>query len=162
MYVLPIPKEVTKTVITDEAITTTTITPIVGRGLSLEMREAKLQDLWKQLDVLESLFFEEAPNYFLPNLSLADVTVFPTIVYMEYYLVRVFDWSTDNDLFFMRPKLKSWFQFLSKHYVAFTKVKKEMIDELNMSETVQADIISIKEDIASEEGRKRQWKGFGK
>ena len=160
MYVGPLPKAVTITAKTKTGVTQSTKTPIVKRALSLEMRVAKLNDLWKQLDVLESMFLVGS-GHFVGNMSLADLTVFPSMVYMEYYLVKVFDWSIDGDVFFKRPKLKNWYYSQCCRLQAFLKVKEEILVALAASENVQDAIVAIKADIVSEEGIAYKWKGFG-
>ena len=70
-------------------------------------RAAKLAEIWKQLTWLE----EQCRGKYLAgdHLSHADLTWFPTAVFMEFMLPRVFDWPT---IFHERkhfPKLTAWF-----------------------------------------------------
>jgi len=66
-----------------------------ARAMDLPARAAKLLEIWKQLSWLE---FEAArhkaagPHLLGEQLSLADLTWFPTCVFMEFMLPKVFDW----------------------------------------------------------------------
>mmetsp|Transcript_55367 Transcript_55367/g.177598 ORF Transcript_55367/g.177598 Transcript_55367/m.177598 type:complete len:579 (+) Transcript_55367:50-1786(+) len=61
-----------------------------ARGMDVEARAAKLTEIWKQLVWLEAAIV--GPHLVGSELSLADFTWFPTCVFMEFMLPRVFDW----------------------------------------------------------------------
>ena len=63
--------------------------------------------------------WDEVDNgYFLggTELTLADLTLFPTFVFMCFYMPRVFGWDEDNGssptgkgVFYKRPHLRDWY-----------------------------------------------------
>ena len=60
---------------------------------------------WKQLDVLESLML--GAYVCGDQLTLADMTLFPTLVFFLFFTPRVFGWAADA-VFYKRPKLRRW------------------------------------------------------
>jgi len=89
------------------------------RELDAPTRAAKLAEVWHQLDLLEKLVKE--PFAAGEALSLADLALFPTFVYFDFYLPRVFA----SDAWHGRPKLAAWFKRL-KAFPAFARVVSEM------------------------------------
>uniref|UniRef100_A0A0G4I7Z5 GST C-terminal domain-containing protein n=1 Tax=Chromera velia CCMP2878 TaxID=1169474 RepID=A0A0G4I7Z5_9ALVE len=82
-----------------------------GRVMGLEERALKLKDLDLQLSVLDEIASRgEGPYLCGEQLSLADLTLFPTFCYINFLLPRVFDWP---DPFYRSPFLGRWFRFLS-------------------------------------------------
>ena len=77
------------------------------RWIGRPERAAKLAECWKQLDVLESLL--RAPFFCGASPSLADLTIYPTVVFFVFFAPRVFDWE-DGAVFHGRPKLAAWFE----------------------------------------------------
>lgn len=81
------------------------------RGMSIEARAAKLAELWKQLTWLDN-FMVGNPFLAGDHLTLADLTWYPTCVFMEYLLPRVFDWPqifiADADATPI-PRLAQWY-----------------------------------------------------
>lgn len=66
-----------------------------ARGIDAAARAAKVAELWKQLSWLEATIQQQnspQPSLLADGLSLADFTWFPTCVFMEYLLPRVFGW----------------------------------------------------------------------
>lgn len=90
-----------------------------ARGMSHETRAAKLAEIWRQLHWLEdqaSTAEAEAaggPHLLGAELTLADLTWFPTCVFMEFMLPRVFQWpalfdaAAGGDTPF--PALAAWY-----------------------------------------------------
>ncbi|KAL3763775.1 hypothetical protein ACHAW5_000348 [Stephanodiscus triporus] len=113
------------------------------RGLSPEMRAAKLADVWRQLDVLESHCTCD-PYLSGSTLSLADVTLLPTAFYVVYYGPRSFGWE-DDAVWTGRPKLRGWYYdaMLELHEEARTIVG-GMREALDGSADVRARIDSIR------------------
>mmetsp|Transcript_22741 Transcript_22741/g.53060 ORF Transcript_22741/g.53060 Transcript_22741/m.53060 type:complete len:276 (+) Transcript_22741:97-924(+) len=83
------------------------------RALDRRSRSAKLAEIWKQLTWLESEV--SSPYMAGDRLTHADLTWYPTCIFMEYMLPRVFEWPEvfhEQEHF---PKLTQWFEGLSKH-----------------------------------------------
>ena len=74
-----------------------------GRVIDRPTRAAKLAEIWKQLDVLEGLL--RSPFFCGGQMTLADLTVYPTFVFFRFMLPHVFRWP---DVFHGRPKLRQW------------------------------------------------------
>lgn len=70
----------------------------VARGMDLPTRAAKVAELWRQLSWLEQQVAAvqktpaRGPHLLGEQLTLADLTWFPTCVFMEFMLPRVFGW----------------------------------------------------------------------
>ncbi|WIA30397.1 hypothetical protein OEZ86_000482 [Tetradesmus obliquus] len=82
------------------------ITPIQAcmyRKMEAGERAALLQQLVKQLDVLEGICV--GPYIAGPDITTGDSALFPTVVIMTYILPRYFGW---RDVFAGRPKLAAW------------------------------------------------------
>ena len=79
------------------------------RSVDVASREAKIAEIWKQLAWLEA----NAAGPFLVGAepSLADLTWFPTCVFMEFMLPRVFAWADPFDGAGPTPfpKLAAWY-----------------------------------------------------
>lgn len=87
----------------------------VARGMDLHARSAKLAEIWKQLSWIEAQpTLGQGPHLCGEQLTLADLTWFPTAVFMEFMLPRVFGWpqlfSSDASTPF--PKLAGWYERL--------------------------------------------------
>jgi len=80
---------------------------VTTRWIDRPTRAAKLRECWKQLDVLESLC--RGPFFCGDDVSLADLTVFPTVIFFLFFTPRVFGWE-DGAVFHGRPRLKYWFE----------------------------------------------------
>jgi len=64
-----------------------------ARGMDLPTREAKVREIWKQLNWLErQAAGAGGPHLAGEQLTLADLTWFPTCVFMEFMLPKVFGW----------------------------------------------------------------------
>lgn len=75
-------------------------------------RGSKLAEIWKQLSWLEDQISEDGPFMAGEDISHADLTWFPTAIFMEFMLPRVFDWPKifhETEHF---PKLTKWFENL--------------------------------------------------
>ena len=75
-------------------------------------RGSKLAEIWKQLTWLEDQISEDGPFMAGDEISHADLTWFPTAIFMEFMLPRVFDWPKifhEKENF---PKLTKWFENL--------------------------------------------------
>jgi len=77
-----------------------------ARGMDLPTRAAKLGEIWRQLNWLErevAAGARDGPFLMGAQLTLADLTWFPTCVFMEYMLPRVFGWPHLFDLSASEP-----------------------------------------------------------
>ncbi|KAL3932875.1 MAG: hypothetical protein SGPRY_000524, partial [Prymnesium sp.] len=92
-------------------------------------RAAKLRELDKQLDVLESLI--KGPYAAGTSLTEADFALFPTLAcFMSYLPPALFDWPNPMDDEKRRPKLKAWLEHVGM-LPAAQKVKAEIMDVLH-------------------------------
>ena len=66
-----------------------------ARTIDRPSRAAKIQELYKQLIWLEENMSSEGPYLAGEDLSLADFTWYPTTIFMEFMLPRVFGWPGD-------------------------------------------------------------------
>ena len=103
-----------------------------ARGMDLPTRAAKLGEIWKQLHWLEAAC-EEGGAYMLGSqLTLADLTWFPTCTFMEYMLPRVFGWPQLFDLLATDPaptpfpKLARWYSELLERHPPFASVRSDI------------------------------------
>ncbi|KAL3920686.1 MAG: hypothetical protein SGPRY_005165 [Prymnesium sp.] len=100
-----------------------------ARGMDAPTRAAKIAELWKQLCWLE----ENCGGKYLvpctPHTTLADLTWFPTCVFMEYMLPRVFGWPQifEPSAHTPFPKLANWYSGL-KQEACFAQVHSEIWD----------------------------------
>lgn len=84
------------------------ITPIQGcmyRALNIKLRSEQIQELARQLDVLESSI--TGPFVLGQQISHADGALFPTLTWMNNILPRIFGWKS---VFTGRPKLQQLFE----------------------------------------------------
>lgn len=96
------------------------------RCMSNEIRAKKLAEIFKQLTWLEAQI--KAPYMAGDRLTHADFTWFPTCVFMEYMLPRVFGWPEvfrEDKVF---PKLAKWYSNLDKSNPIFTSCRKDIWD----------------------------------
>jgi len=99
-----------------------------ARGMDAETRAAKVAELWKQLSWLEK---DCAAEPWLvadcAHVSLADFTWFPTCVFMEFMLPRVFGWNPpfEEGPTTPFPKLARWYTGL-KAKPSFANVHEEI------------------------------------
>ena len=106
-----------------------------ARGMDLPTREAKIGEIWRQLNWLEaqvaSIHAEAGGSYLLgQQLTLADFTWFPTCVFMEFLLPRVFGWADpfaigDATPF---PSLARWYTSLREGFEPFKQARAEIWD----------------------------------
>jgi glutathione S-transferase len=87
-----------------------------ARGMDLPTRAAKTRELWKQLSWLESVT-DDRPYLAGDNLSLADLTWFPTAVFMDYLLPRSLGWDpvfvpAGDEAASPFPKIARWYSRL--------------------------------------------------
>lgn len=79
-----------------------------ARAMDRPTRAAKIAELWKQMKFLEDTSLC-SPHLCGEQLTLADFTWFPTCVFIEYMLPRVFGWDIlANTAEF--PKLAAWYK----------------------------------------------------
>ena len=100
------------------------------RTMTTEVRAAKLAELFQQLVWLEGM--AQGPFLVGGRITHADITWFPTAVFMELLLPRVFDWTpvfhetkVNKDF----PKIGKWFQCCMKEE-HFAKTRKEIRETL--------------------------------
>ena len=106
-----------------------------ARGMDIQTRAAKLQELWKQLTWLED-YIQGDGNYLVKAMdrpSLADLTWYPTCVFMEFMLPRVFRWPHLFDPAIGEtsptPRLATWFHHLTTNdHPAFPKTRDMILE----------------------------------
>jgi len=93
-----------------------------ARGMDAATRAAKVGELWKQLLWLES----QAGSPYLvggcDKLTLADLTWFPTCVFMEYMLPRCFGWLPPFEAGSPFPRLAAWYSGVQAAHPEFEAV----------------------------------------
>ncbi|KAL9178891.1 hypothetical protein ACHAXT_011864 [Thalassiosira profunda] len=117
-----------------------------ARGMDSAARAAKLGELWRQLCWLEAEVgktkkktgknntraIETTCHLLGEQLTLADFTWFPTCVFMEYILPRVFGWPHlfDPDARHPAPtpfpNLAEWYNAMQRAYPEFVKVRDDI------------------------------------
>lgn len=95
------------------------------RVMKLDTRAKKLAEIWKQLTWLESQV--KGPYLAGDRITHADMTWFPTAIFMEFMLPRVYEWpeifhETDNF-----PKLTTWHAKCMKNPI-FARIRGEIWD----------------------------------
>ena len=107
-----------------------------ARGMDLQTRAAKLGEIWRQLSWLEAEARKEAhggPHLLGADLTLADLTWFPTCVFMEFMLPRVFGWPALFDPHATSPAptpfpaLASWYTAMQSSSAAFRSVRTDIL-----------------------------------
>uniref|UniRef100_A0A7S3JSX8 GST N-terminal domain-containing protein n=1 Tax=Aureoumbra lagunensis TaxID=44058 RepID=A0A7S3JSX8_9STRA len=104
------------------------------RAMSVSDRAAKLKELWSQLVWLDK-YLIGTPYLVSNSLSLADLTWYPTCVFMEFMLPRVFDWPqlfyhprNNNEHHSPVPRLARWFSFLTSQHDAFASTRNTILE----------------------------------
>merc|ERR1719198_743216 len=88
-------------------------------------RAAKLAELWKQLTWLNE--HVKGPYLAGDRITHADMTWYPTAIFMEFMLPRIFSWP---ELFHEHqhfPRLSTWFAECGKNEI-FSNVRQEIWD----------------------------------
>ncbi len=97
-----------------------------ARAMDRPTRAAKLNEIRHQLRWLED-HAVLSPYLAHATLTLADMTWFPTLVFMEFMLPRVFGWP---DLFAdgapQLPRVAAWYQRLQREHPEFAEVREEI------------------------------------
>lgn len=96
-------------------------------------RKSAINELMKQLRGIENLlqsFDNKFPhlkgNFLCGNeISLADATLFPTVVFCVFMLPQFFNIQTNE---FIGPLLQKWFEFLSSE-VSYTRIVRQEIEK---------------------------------
>lgn len=89
-------------------------------------RKDAIAELVKQLENIDNLITEEGLYLCGDEVSLADATVFPTMVFCDYMLPK-FDVSPA-----LPPKLSRWFDAVSSQDLDFAKIKEEITGALRV------------------------------
>ena len=114
-----------------------------ARGMDVSTRAAKLGELWRQLCWLEAEVGRTAKkttscdsgascHLLGEQLTLADLTWFPTFTFMEYILPRVFGWphifdpDTKHPAPTPFPNLASWYTNMQQTHPEFSKVRDDI------------------------------------
>lgn len=95
------------------------------RAMDRPTRAAKLAEIWKQLTWLEE--HVKGPYMAGEELSVADMTWYPTCIFMEFMLPKVFSWPEVFREAEHFPKLSAWFSRLSEDPV-FASTRQEIWD----------------------------------
>eukprot|EP00931_Biecheleriopsis_adriatica_P090863 TRINITY_DN64782_c0_g1_i1.p1 TRINITY_DN64782_c0_g1~~TRINITY_DN64782_c0_g1_i1.p1 ORF type:complete len:280 (-),score=57.47 TRINITY_DN64782_c0_g1_i1:107-946(-) len=118
-----------------------------ARGMDLQTRAAKLAEIWKQLTWLNEHLV--GPYLVGPEVTLADFTWFPTTIFMEFMLPRVFGWP---DIFRESsgpfPNIACWWMKLSEE-PSFKTVRQQIYDYWEDLEG-QGQFKPIQEEIAAD------------
>merc|ERR550525_641320 len=97
-----------------------------ARGMDLPTRAAKFAELWKQLSWLDSMVV--GPYLVGEQLTLADLTWFPTTIFMEFMLPRVFGWpDIFRGLEGPLPAVARWWTKISEE-PAFKEVRQQIFE----------------------------------
>jgi len=128
-----------------------------ARGMNLGTRAAKMAELWKQLNALEAIATRQPSSQYLAGgmLTLADMTWFPTCVFFEYMLPRIFKWpelfdtsATSRTPF---PALAAWYSQL-REQPAFAAVHRDIWGHWTRMEAA-GQFVPILQELASPEAR---------
>jgi len=95
------------------------------RCMDKATRSAKLAEIWKQLSWLEENV--QGPYMAGDHVTIADMTWYPTCIFMEFMLPRVFCWPA---IFYEKehfPKLTEWFAKMAED-PAFRETRKDIWD----------------------------------
>lgn len=111
MYLTPVPTEACplRRVMPDRAV-----------------RAAKIAELWNQLAYLNDHI--RGPCIMGNQMTLADFTWFPTTIYMEFMLPRVFGWRNVFRDAHILPNLNKWWTNLVENHEEFAAVRQEIWD----------------------------------
>jgi len=113
------------------------------RIMDANTRSAKVAELFKQLTWLESN--AKGPWLCGDQMTHADLTWFPTCIFMEFMLPRVFEWGNifyETDVF---PKITAWFALCLEN-AHFAGVRKQIYDHWTLKEE-EGMFKAVKEDI---------------
>ena len=124
-----------------------------ARGMDLKTRAAKVAEIWKQLNWLEG-YAEPGDSYLCgAELTLADFTWFPTCVFMEYMLPKVFSWPDPFDPAVSEfPKVAAWYRHCQAD-AAFEETRAE-IWEYWVDMDAKGQFEPIKAELAANPDRK--------
>jgi len=82
-----------------------------ARAMDIDTRAAKLRELWQHLVWMEENM-DASPFLVGDQMTLADMTWFPTTIFMEFLLPRVFGWHDIFNEGGTFPKFTKWFTHL--------------------------------------------------
>ncbi|CEM05689.1 unnamed protein product [Vitrella brassicaformis CCMP3155] len=86
-------------------------------------RQAALSELKRQLETVEACVSPDGPYITGSEISLADATLFPTMVFITYILPEQFGWQPADVL---PPKLARWFQWMQANEPSAKRVFDEI------------------------------------
>jgi len=118
-----------------------------ARGMDVDTRAAKCKELWKHLNWLEANI-EAGPWMCGEQLTLADMTWFPTFIFIEYLAPKVFGWAPifeDPSNGF--PKLTKWFQH-AKKVPAFADTRTDIWEYWEAMDA-EGQFLPIQEEVAA-------------
>jgi len=115
--------------------------PIEGaaqaRSMGRAERAAKLAEMNKQFDVIEEMTAQlQGPWLCGSNMSLADLTWYPSMCFYCFYLPKIFKWL---DVFHDRPFLKSWYEKMTEECIGAARVKEQLekaLDKKGIDESI--------------------------
>lgn len=93
------------------------------RVMDVDTRAAKIKEIYSQLTWLETQVL--SPFMTGPSVSHADMTWYPTCIFMEFLLPKVFNWNNVFQDTANFPKLTAWFSHVSQ-VEEFAKVRQEI------------------------------------
>lgn len=121
-------------------------------------RSAKSLELRKQLDVLEDLFDKDGPYAAGSQLTLADLAIFPTMIFIVMLVQKSLGWEApETSVFSTRPKLKAWFEGLEKNLPAFAEVGADVRGFCNDAFYQNGRCEEIRKVVDSDEGKALSW-----
>lgn len=126
------------------------------RVMSRDRRAKKLAEIFKHLTWLEGFISEEGPYMCGENQTLADFTWFPTVIFMEYMLPRVYAWpDVFNDPEAGFPKLCRWFAKCKEHEI-YQSVRSDIWDFWVVKDEA-GQFEPIKEEVAASKAEQDGW-----
>jgi glutathione S-transferase len=129
----------------------TAFTPAV-RTMNVTTRASKLAEIFQQLSWLQDTI--QLPYMVGKQMTHADVTWFPTAVFMELLLPLVFDWPPVFQEHTSFPKLTTWFHKCSEN-VHFSQTRQE-IREILLEQYSQGRFTPVRQEV--QEHPEYKWK----
>lgn len=126
--------------------------------MDVPTRAAKLAEIWKQLSWLESYVSASvASGGYLAGaeLTLADFSWFPTCVFMEALLPRVFNWPQLFDASSPLPNLGAWYGRCAAVPI-FAQVRSDILGYWEAMEE-KGQFAPIREELGSEAAAGLKW-----
>lgn len=89
-------------------------------------RSDAIKEIKRQLDVIDDLLNGTGPYLFGEDVTLADATLFPTMIFANYMLPKMEGGVLESDENPLPPKIHTWFNAVMKHDEVFANVYEEV------------------------------------